>query len=271
MIKRHSKEAEMTKNSKSDRKCFRCGDSDNLIGECPKPPRDKNQKAFVRGYWSDSGEEDNEKAKDETCLMSHASNEICIGIDLEPDEWIKDSGCSKHMTGNRKLLLTYKAYTGDTSTYILNRILIKAILGKAPYELLRGRKPTHDYFKGFGSECFILNTKDYLTKFYLKSYEGVFLELKTISYHKHYDILKQYQNEVNERRAERLARTTNPLALVAQQQQPVYHPQPNPTHYTQSSSTRSQAPTRNRGKAIANSPLHNYESEPEVVTDDETR
>ncbi|GKA59262.1 hypothetical protein Tco_0758575, partial [Tanacetum coccineum] len=75
MTKRHSKEAEMTKNSKSDRKCFRCGDSDNLIGECPKPPRDKNQKAFVRGYWSDSGEEDNEKAKDETCLMSHASNE----------------------------------------------------------------------------------------------------------------------------------------------------------------------------------------------------
>ncbi|GKB95779.1 hypothetical protein Tco_0981916, partial [Tanacetum coccineum] len=96
-------------------------------------------------------------------------------------------------------------------------------------------------------------------------------ELKTVSYHKLYDILKQYQNEVNEIRAERLACTANPLALVAQQQQPVYHPQPNPTHYTQSSSTRSQAPTRNRGKAIANSPLPNYESEPEVVTDDETR
>ncbi|GKC14160.1 hypothetical protein Tco_1010942, partial [Tanacetum coccineum] len=33
----------------------------------------------------------------------------------------------------------------------------------------------------------------------------------------------QHQNEVNELRAERLARTANPLALVAQQQ-PVYHP-----------------------------------------------
>nr|GEU66081.1 retrovirus-related Pol polyprotein from transposon TNT 1-94 [Tanacetum cinerariifolium] len=43
-------------------------------------------------------------------------------------------------------------------------------------------------------------------------------ELKTISYHKLYDILKQHQNEVNEIRAERLARTDNPLALVAQQQ-----------------------------------------------------
>nr|GEW75618.1 alpha/beta hydrolases superfamily protein [Tanacetum cinerariifolium] len=34
--------------------------------ECPKPPRDKNQRDFVRGSWSDNGEEDDEKAKDET-------------------------------------------------------------------------------------------------------------------------------------------------------------------------------------------------------------
>nr|GEX44529.1 retrovirus-related Pol polyprotein from transposon TNT 1-94 [Tanacetum cinerariifolium] len=42
-------------------------------------------------------------------------------------------------------------------------------------------------------------------------------ELKTVSYHKLYDILKHHQNEVNEIRAERLACTANPLALVAQQ------------------------------------------------------
>ncbi|GKG26474.1 hypothetical protein Tco_0402177, partial [Tanacetum coccineum] len=67
---------------------------------------------------------------------------------------------------------------------------------------------------------------------------------------------------------ERLARTANPLALVAQQQ-PVYHPQTNPTHYTQSSSTRSQVATRNRGKAIANSPPPTFNPEPEVVVDDD--
>ncbi|GJZ38280.1 retrovirus-related pol polyprotein from transposon TNT 1-94 [Tanacetum coccineum] len=37
---------------------------------------------------------------------------ICLGVDLEPDEWIKDSGCSKHMMGNRKLFSSYKAYNG---------------------------------------------------------------------------------------------------------------------------------------------------------------
>ncbi|GJW55973.1 retrovirus-related pol polyprotein from transposon TNT 1-94 [Tanacetum coccineum] len=397
------------KSGKSDRKCFRCGDPNHLIGECPKPPKDKNQRAFVEGSWSNSGEEDDEKVKDETCLVAHASSEICLGVDVEPDKWIKDSRCSNHMTGNRKLFSTYKAYNGgnvifdsnlrgniigkgqicdnkcivtffehdseiikdgkvicrghanmrliqslaskelvrnlpklkfdqhfcdackmgkkahashkaknivsttrclellhmnlfgpsavrsyggnrytlvivddysrytwtrflknkteafdqfeifsrkiqnqlgcslvsirtdhgrefdneiqfgefcnasdithnfsaprtpqsngvverknrtlqemsrtmlneqslpqnfwcnavDTSTYILNRILIRAILGKTPYELLKGRKPTLDYFRVFGSKCFILNTKDYLTKFDPKSYECVFLD-----------------------------------------------------------------------------------------------
>ncbi|GKE30405.1 hypothetical protein Tco_1445789 [Tanacetum coccineum] len=39
--------------------------------------RDKNQRAFVGGSWSDSGEEDDEKAKDKTCLVAQASNEVC--------------------------------------------------------------------------------------------------------------------------------------------------------------------------------------------------
>ncbi|GJU70884.1 retrovirus-related pol polyprotein from transposon TNT 1-94 [Tanacetum coccineum] len=33
-------------------------------------------------------------------------------VKLEPDEWIKDSGCSRHMTGNKKLFSTYKAING---------------------------------------------------------------------------------------------------------------------------------------------------------------
>ncbi|GKC80884.1 zf-CCHC domain-containing protein [Tanacetum coccineum] len=53
----------------------RCGDPNHLIRKCPKPPRDKNQRAFVGGSWSDSGEEDDKKAKDETCVMAQASSE----------------------------------------------------------------------------------------------------------------------------------------------------------------------------------------------------
>ncbi|GJR51483.1 hypothetical protein Tco_1402004 [Tanacetum coccineum] len=54
----------------------RCGDPNHLIGECPKPLKDNNQRAFVGGSRSDSGEEDDEKARDETCLMAQASSEV---------------------------------------------------------------------------------------------------------------------------------------------------------------------------------------------------
>nr|GEV02378.1 retrovirus-related Pol polyprotein from transposon TNT 1-94 [Tanacetum cinerariifolium] len=262
------------KNGKSDRKCLRCGNPNHLIGECPKPPKDNNQKAFVEGFWSDGGEEDDEKVKNETCLVAQASSEvcsessyfsdenssiddlaldneydklckmnlkiitknkrlkatrnslekelkelkdklstikknkgddlvcikcqplrikneklkeetlkltkfekstqclnemlsnqkpsgdklglgfnifeasssgtkeikfvkaqkmcllmeICLGVDLEPDEWIKDSRCSKHMTGNRKLFSSYKAYNGGNVIFGSN--LRDNIIGK---------------------------------------------------------------------------------------------------------------------------------------------
>ncbi|GJT52827.1 zf-CCHC domain-containing protein [Tanacetum coccineum] len=74
------------KNGKSERKCFRCGDPNHLIGECPKPPRDKNQRAFVGGSWSDSGEENDEKIQDETCLVAQAPNEVCSESSYFSDE-----------------------------------------------------------------------------------------------------------------------------------------------------------------------------------------
>ncbi|GJS18679.1 retrovirus-related pol polyprotein from transposon TNT 1-94 [Tanacetum coccineum] len=61
---------------------------------------------------------------------------------------------------------------------------------------MRGRKPTLDYFKVFGNECFILNTKDYLTKFDPKSYEGVFLGYSQNS--KAYIILNKHTVKIEE-------------------------------------------------------------------------
>nr|GEU45316.1 alpha/beta hydrolases superfamily protein [Tanacetum cinerariifolium] len=56
------------KNGKIDKKCFRCGDPNNLIGECSKPPKDKNQRAFDK---KESGNEEcsNSKSEDEEYAM----------------------------------------------------------------------------------------------------------------------------------------------------------------------------------------------------------
>ncbi|GKB66688.1 retrovirus-related pol polyprotein from transposon TNT 1-94 [Tanacetum coccineum] len=85
----------------------------------------------------------------------------------------------------------------------------------------------------------------------------------------HIQLQKQKPNDkVNEIRAERLARTANPLALVAQQQ-PVYHHQNHPTQNTQYSSSRSHQSTRNRGKAIVTTSAPTYDPEPDTVTEDD--
>ncbi|GJT85243.1 retrovirus-related pol polyprotein from transposon TNT 1-94 [Tanacetum coccineum] len=79
-------------------------------------------------------------------------------------------------------------------------------------------------------------------------------EIDTISYHTLFDILKQYQNEVNDIRAERIAKSANPLALLAAAQpySDNYYQAPKPQRTnTTSSSTRPSASTRHKGKEIA--------------------
>nr|GEY68554.1 Gag-Pol polyprotein [Tanacetum cinerariifolium] len=83
-------------------------------------------------------------------------------------------------------------------------------------------------------------------------------KLDEVSYHKLFDILKQYQNEVNELYAKKLARNANPLALVAtaQASQDQYY-QTSRSHRSSAPSpkplipSRSQTTTRHKGKEIA--------------------
>nr|GEW59982.1 hypothetical protein [Tanacetum cinerariifolium] len=83
-------------------------------------------------------------------------------------------------------------------------------------------------------------------------------KLDKVSYHKLFDILKQYQKEVNELRAERIARNANPLALVPTakpNQDPCCQtPMPHKPYAPTSKAlilTRSHATTKNKGKEIA--------------------
>ncbi|GJV74404.1 hypothetical protein Tco_1505988 [Tanacetum coccineum] len=54
------------------------------------PPKEQLTKRILfRGAWSDNGEDEMEKTKDETCLVVSTPNEICYRNKLNPDEWNK--------------------------------------------------------------------------------------------------------------------------------------------------------------------------------------
>ncbi|GJS79094.1 gag-pol polyprotein [Tanacetum coccineum] len=97
-------------------------------------------------------------------------------------------------------------------------------------------------------------------------------EIDTILYHKLFDILKQYQNEVNDIRAERIAKSANPLALLAAAQpySDNYYQAPKPQRSNvTSSSTRPSASTRHKGKEIAKPVTPQSESVSEEDSDPE--
>ncbi|KAL4384369.1 hypothetical protein GQ457_15G012400 [Hibiscus cannabinus] len=64
----------------------------------------------------------------------------------------------------------------NTSCYIINRLMIRPILNKTPYEILKNKRPNIGYFHPFGCKCFVLNNgKENLGKFDAKSDEAIFL------------------------------------------------------------------------------------------------
>nr|GEX80683.1 retrovirus-related Pol polyprotein from transposon TNT 1-94 [Tanacetum cinerariifolium] len=99
-----------------------------------------------------------------------------------------DSGCSKHMSGNKALLTDYQdidggfvAFGGSTKGgKITDRVLVTNPHNKTPYELIIGRPPSISFLRPFGFVVTILNTLDPLGKFDRKVEEGFLVGYKSL-------------------------------------------------------------------------------------------
>nr|GEW49630.1 retrovirus-related Pol polyprotein from transposon TNT 1-94 [Tanacetum cinerariifolium] len=108
------------KNESSDEECSTFGSKDEEYAMAVRDFKKffKRRGRFVRQARNDKN----------TFQRSRDDKKIYLGVDLEPDEWIMDSGCSKHMMGNRKLFSSYKAYNGGNVIFGSN--LRGNIIGK---------------------------------------------------------------------------------------------------------------------------------------------
>ena len=64
----------------------------------------------------------------------------------------------------------------NTACYILNRVSIRPLLSKTPYELYKGRKPNVSHLRSFGCKYFVLNNgKHPIGKMDVKSDEAILM------------------------------------------------------------------------------------------------
>ncbi|GKB63592.1 hypothetical protein Tco_0919778 [Tanacetum coccineum] len=130
--------------------------------------------------------------------------------------------------------------------------LILTGIGDKIYSTVDACKTAHD--KGYNK--FLQQLQPEWSRFMTNVKQTINLDKE--SYHKLFEILEQYQKQVNEIRAEKIAKNANLLALVvaAQQYSDTYYQAPKPHRSyapssKQSSSTRYHTTTRHKGKEIA--------------------
>ncbi|GJY86350.1 retrovirus-related pol polyprotein from transposon TNT 1-94 [Tanacetum coccineum] len=203
------------KKEKEDRRFFKCGDPNHFISDCPKHSYndqnafivgcwsdseedskkeeiclmalDNNEKdpsskrCPIISIRTNHGREfDNEVQFEAFCDANGITHNFSAPRTPQSNGIVESKNytlqeMSRTMLNEQSIPQKFWCNPVDTFTYILNRILIIPFLKKTPYELFKGKNPSLEYFKVFGSKYFIINTKDYLTKFDPKSTEGVFL------------------------------------------------------------------------------------------------
>nr|GEZ72486.1 UBN2 domain-containing protein [Tanacetum cinerariifolium]GEZ72493.1 UBN2 domain-containing protein [Tanacetum cinerariifolium] len=275
--------------------------------------------AFVGGFWSENNEDEEEKTKDEKCLLVKASNEVLFETEYFSDDQSSldendlDSEYSrlckiglKVMVKNKTLkqakieleneALEFKdklsrlekvhaVEVTDDSPAVPEHTTVETPTNMSPENkahFLAEKEAIHLILTGIGYEIYSTVDACQTAQEMWEAIEGYnkvniqFLQqlqpewsrfvtivkqqhkLDEVLYHKLFDILKQYQNEVNELHAEKLARNANQLALVATaeaSQDPFY--QSSRSHISQAPSpkpsipSRSHTTTRHKGKEIA--------------------
>nr|GEW39733.1 zf-CCHC domain-containing protein/DUF4219 domain-containing protein/UBN2 domain-containing protein [Tanacetum cinerariifolium] len=128
--RKSSQRSKDDKNGKGERKCFKCGNPNHLIRECPKLSRKYNQRAFVGGSWSDSDEDEGKRTKDEKCLMAKASNE--------------EEECSRTSCSHEIVPTSCGGYSYRLGSVKISSLADKAILSGADNRLSMLENDMHD-------------------------------------------------------------------------------------------------------------------------------
>ena len=124
----------------------------------------ENLKINILNFFNENG-----ISHDFSCLRTPQQN----GVVERKNRTLQEM--ARTMINETNIAKHFWAEAVNTACYIHNRISIRPIMEKTPYELWNNRKPNISYFHPFGCTCFLLNTKDYLNKFDSKAQKCLML------------------------------------------------------------------------------------------------
>ena len=88
---------------------------------------------------------------------------------------------ARAMLHNKDMARNLWGETVNTACHTVNIVYLKPGTKKTPSEVWKGRKPNVNYFKIFGSTCFILKDRENVRKFDSQSDEWIFLGYSSTS------------------------------------------------------------------------------------------
>ncbi|KAJ9566213.1 hypothetical protein OSB04_002179 [Centaurea solstitialis] len=110
--------------SKTYRNCYHCGQNDHIASKCPHATKAKKAAKVKKGPKANKSAKGKKPLVAETATIpDHVKTETSVKTEdvastptalVEKGIWYLDSGCSKHMTGNKHVLVDFKEEVGPS-------------------------------------------------------------------------------------------------------------------------------------------------------------
>ena len=138
----------------------------------------------IKCLHSDNGDEFTSGEFQNFCEVNGIKRQYCVartpqqnGIAERKNRTVQEAARTMLLEAN--LSETFWREAVSTALYVINRAQLRVNSNKTPYELWNERKATVDYFKNFGSKCYIKIIDDNLGKFHSRADKGIFLGYST--------------------------------------------------------------------------------------------
>ncbi|GAU41293.1 hypothetical protein TSUD_374180 [Trifolium subterraneum] len=174
--------------------CYGCNQYGHYKNDCPKNKQKKPffMKKSMMATWDDIEETQSEEEEQEenVCLMTHSNTEEECHLEVKRRPWYLDSGCSRHMTGDRNSFLSFEKKEGGSVTFgnneklaskqsSSNKIMFNGSRIKNVYVLYLDELPPESCFVSLEKDKWIWHKRaghiNNLGKFDSKSDKGIFL------------------------------------------------------------------------------------------------